>query len=66
MAKAVASDSGRFVTGSAIQMHGGVGFTWEADLHWLFKRAQIDSMLLGDAKHHRARLTKLVGARAAG
>jgi alkylation response protein AidB-like acyl-CoA dehydrogenase len=64
MAKALASDSGRFVTATAIQLHGGVGFTWEADLHWLFKRAQVDAMLLGDAKHHRARLAKLVAARA--
>ena len=37
------------MTGSAIQAHGGIGFTWEADVHWLFKRAQLDAALLGSA-----------------
>src|SRR3712207_5417531 len=65
MAKAVASDAGREVTASAIQMHGGIGFTWEADVHWLYKRAQVDALLLGGAKQHRARLAQLVAARMA-
>jgi alkylation response protein AidB-like acyl-CoA dehydrogenase len=56
MAKAAASDAGREVTASAIQMHGGIGFTWEADVHWLYKRAQLDAALLGGARHHRSRL----------
>ena len=64
MAKAAASDAGREVTASAIQAHGGIGFTWEADVHWLYKRAQIDSNLLGAAKHHRARLAGILGERA--
>jgi alkylation response protein AidB-like acyl-CoA dehydrogenase len=64
IAKAAASDAGREVTGGAIQLHGGVGFTWEADVHWLYKRAQVDALLLGDGKHYRARLAKLVGQRA--
>jgi alkylation response protein AidB-like acyl-CoA dehydrogenase len=63
MAKAAASDAGREVTGSAIQAHGGIGFTWEADVHWLFKRALVDALLLGGAKEQRARLARLVGAR---
>src|SRR5207245_2931007 len=63
MAKAAASDAGREVTASAIQAHGGIGFTWEADVHWLYKRAQLDAALLGGAKHHRARLAQLVGRR---
>jgi alkylation response protein AidB-like acyl-CoA dehydrogenase len=66
IAKAAASDAGRSVTAAAIQLHGGVGFTWEADVHWLYKRAQVDALLLGDAKYHRARLAKLVGQRAVG
>jgi alkylation response protein AidB-like acyl-CoA dehydrogenase len=65
IAKAAASDAGREVTSAAIQLHGGVGFTWEADVHWLFKRAQVDALLLGDGKHHRARLTRLIGQRTA-
>jgi alkylation response protein AidB-like acyl-CoA dehydrogenase len=60
MAKAAASDAGREVTASAIQAHGGIGFTWEADVHWLFKRAQLDAALLGGAKRHRARLAAIL------
>jgi alkylation response protein AidB-like acyl-CoA dehydrogenase len=60
MAKAAASDAGVHVTGSAIQAHGGIGFTWEADVHWLYKRAHIDAALLGGPKQQRARLASLV------
>jgi alkylation response protein AidB-like acyl-CoA dehydrogenase len=66
MAKAAASDAGRDVTAAAIQLHGGIGFTWEADVHWLYKRAQLDAALLGGARAHRARLARLVAARAEG
>ncbi|MFL5905778.1 MAG: acyl-CoA dehydrogenase family protein [Solirubrobacteraceae bacterium] len=65
LAKATASDAGRSVTASAIQAHGGIGFTWEADVHWLFKRAQVDAALLGGAREHRARLARVLGDRAA-
>ncbi len=61
MAKAAASDAGREVTAGAIQAHGGIGFTWEADVHWLYKRAQIDAALLGGAKYHRARVAAMLG-----
>jgi alkylation response protein AidB-like acyl-CoA dehydrogenase len=64
MAKAAASDAGCEVTASAIQMHGGIGFTWEADVHWLYKRAQLDAALLGGAKVHRARLAAILARRA--
>ena len=60
MAKSAASDAGREVTASAIQAHGGIGFTWEADVHWLYKRAQLDAALLGGAKRHRARLAAIL------
>ena len=63
MAKAAASDAGREVTASAIQAHGGIGFTWEADVHWLYKRAQLDAALLGGAKHNRARLAGVLAER---
>jgi alkylation response protein AidB-like acyl-CoA dehydrogenase len=65
MAKAAASDAARDVTAAAIQLHGGIGFTWEADVHWLFKRAQLDAALLGGARTHRARLARIAAARAA-
>jgi alkylation response protein AidB-like acyl-CoA dehydrogenase len=63
MAKAAASDAGREVTASAIQAHGGIGFTWEADVHWLYKRAQLDAALLGGAKRHRARVAAILADR---
>ncbi len=63
MAKAAASDAAREVTSSAIQAHGGIGFTWEADVHWLYKRAQIDAVLLGGAGLHRARLAEILASR---
>src|SRR5829696_3594795 len=65
MAKAAASDAGREVTAAAIQLHGGIGFTWEADVHWLYKRGQLDAMLLGGASAHRARLARIAAARVA-
>jgi alkylation response protein AidB-like acyl-CoA dehydrogenase len=64
MAKAAASDAGREVTASAIQAHGGIGFTWEADVHWLYKRAQIDATLLGGAGPHRARIVGILAEKA--
>jgi alkylation response protein AidB-like acyl-CoA dehydrogenase len=63
MAKAAASDAGRDVTAAAIQLHGGIGFTWEADVHWLYKRAQLDAALLGGGRAHRARLARIVAGR---
>jgi alkylation response protein AidB-like acyl-CoA dehydrogenase len=63
MAKAAASDAAREVTASAIQAHGGIGFTWEADVHWLFKRAQVDSVQLGGAGRHRAQLAAILADR---
>jgi alkylation response protein AidB-like acyl-CoA dehydrogenase len=65
MAKAAASQAGREVTAGAIQMHGGIGFTWEADVHWLFKRAQLDAALLGGAGCHRARVAEILADRMA-
>jgi alkylation response protein AidB-like acyl-CoA dehydrogenase len=60
MAKAAASEAGVEVTTSAIQAHGGIGFTWEADVHWLYKRALLDAALLGGAKRQRARLAEFL------
>ncbi len=60
MAKAAASEAGVEVTASAIQAHGGIGFTWEADVHWLYKRALVDAALLGGAKQQRARLAGIL------
>jgi alkylation response protein AidB-like acyl-CoA dehydrogenase len=64
LAAAAAADGGREVTASAIQAHGGIGFTWEADVHWLYKRAQLDAALLGGARRHRAALARHAAAKA--
>jgi alkylation response protein AidB-like acyl-CoA dehydrogenase len=63
LAAAAAAEGGRDVTASAIQAHGGIGFTWEADVHWLYKRAQLDTALLGGVKRHRAALARLAAAK---
>jgi alkylation response protein AidB-like acyl-CoA dehydrogenase len=63
LAAAAAAAGGPSVTGSAIQMHGGIGFTWEADVHWLYKRAQLDAALLGGATRHRAALARQAAAK---
>jgi alkylation response protein AidB-like acyl-CoA dehydrogenase len=65
LAAAAAADAGRSVTASAIQAHGGIGFTWEADVHWLYKRAQLDTALLGGAARHHAALARHAAARLA-
>jgi len=65
LAGAAAATGGREVTGSAIQAHGGIGFTWEADVHWLYKRAQLDAALLGGTRRHHAALARAAAARTA-
>ena len=51
--KSYVSDAARKVCGDAIQVHGGIGFTWEYDLHLYFKRAKSLEPLYGDAAYHR-------------
>ena len=61
MAKARASDAAWEVTKAAIQVHGGIGFTWEHDLHFLLKRARAAGQLFGTAAEHRDRVATLAG-----
>jgi len=65
LAAAAAATAGREVVASAIQAHGGIGFTWEADVHWLYKRAEVDRALLGGATRHHATLARAAAARVA-
>ncbi|MGI8714548.1 MAG: acyl-CoA dehydrogenase family protein [Solirubrobacteraceae bacterium] len=65
LAAAAAATAGREVTGSAIQAHGGIGFTWEADVHWLYKRAEVDRALLGGVRRHHAALARAAAGRIA-
>jgi alkylation response protein AidB-like acyl-CoA dehydrogenase len=64
MAKAYASDAGWRVTASSLQVHGGIGFTWEHDLHFFLKRAKVDGMLYGSAGLLRDRVAELAGLEA--
>jgi alkylation response protein AidB-like acyl-CoA dehydrogenase len=63
MAKAYASDCGWRVTAASLQVHGGIGFTWEHDLHFFLKRAKTDAHLFGTAREHRERVAELAGLR---
>ena len=61
LAKAVCSDAYFRCAADAIQIHGGVGFTWELDCHLYFKRAKSSETLLGDAAYHRERVASRIG-----
>jgi alkylation response protein AidB-like acyl-CoA dehydrogenase len=60
IAQAVCSAALSHVATDAIQVHGGIGFTWEHQAHLYFKRAATDAVLLGSAEQHRARVAELV------
>ncbi|HZN13871.1 MAG TPA: acyl-CoA dehydrogenase family protein [Acidimicrobiales bacterium] len=64
-AKAWCADASKRVLASALQVHGGIGFTWEHDLHLYLKRAQLDQVSFGDAAFHRDRLASLLRDRVA-
>jgi alkylation response protein AidB-like acyl-CoA dehydrogenase len=58
--KSYVSEAARKVCGEAIQAHGGIGFTWEYDLHLYFKRAKALEVLFGDAEYHRELIVRSV------
>ena len=64
LAKAAASDTYLQTAIHAIQIHGGIGFTWENDTHLWFKRAKSSEILLGDAHFHREQMMRHWGAAA--
>jgi alkylation response protein AidB-like acyl-CoA dehydrogenase len=61
VAKAQAAETGWNVAASALQVYGGIGFTWEHDLHFLMKRAAADARLFGSASEHRDRVAGRFG-----
>jgi alkylation response protein AidB-like acyl-CoA dehydrogenase len=61
LAKAFCSDAYFRVAAECIQIHGGVGFTWEHDAHLFFKRAKSSETLFGDAAFHRAIVARQMG-----
>jgi alkylation response protein AidB-like acyl-CoA dehydrogenase len=54
IAKAYAGDAYVKIAQEGVQMHGGIGYTWEHDLHLYLKRARLDQLLFGDSSFHRA------------
>lgn len=60
IAKMYASDAARAVGNRGIQIHGGMGFTWENDIHLYYRRARASETMLGDASFHRERIARLV------
>jgi alkylation response protein AidB-like acyl-CoA dehydrogenase len=59
-AKVAAGDCERLLSKEGIQIHGGIGYTWEHDMHLYVRRAKTDSLLLGTAADHRARIADLL------
>jgi alkylation response protein AidB-like acyl-CoA dehydrogenase len=60
VAKMYASDASRNVGNRGIQVHGGMGFTWENDIHLYYRRAKASETMLGDAAFHRERIARMV------
>lgn len=60
VAKASAAETADFSASRAVQMHGGIGFTWECYVHLYFKRQMHSKALYGDAVWHRAKLADIV------
>ena len=66
VAKSTANESSRMVCGQAIQVHGGIGYTWEYDLHIYWKRAKHLEPLYGDTVYHREKaLQEILAGRTA-
>ncbi len=61
-AGAYVDDTFAFVCGEALQLHGGIGFTWEHDVHLFSRRAKVNQVLYGDGAWHRERLLRLAEA----
>jgi alkylation response protein AidB-like acyl-CoA dehydrogenase len=61
LARAYCSDAYSWAAGENIQIHGGIGFTWEHDAHLYFKRAKASELLLGDPSTHREQMLKRIG-----
>jgi alkylation response protein AidB-like acyl-CoA dehydrogenase len=55
-AKAWLSDAATRATEAALQLHGGIGYTWELDVHLLLRQARSNAVYLGDADYHRKRI----------
>lgn len=63
MAKAAAGDCQRLVVQDGLQLHGGIGYTWEHDLHMFLKRAKVGDFVFGTARSHRLAVAGSLGVR---
>jgi alkylation response protein AidB-like acyl-CoA dehydrogenase len=63
MAKSWCSDASRRIMAAGLQVHGGIGFTWEHDMHLYVKRSQLDQVSFGDAAFHRDRIATMLQER---
>jgi alkylation response protein AidB-like acyl-CoA dehydrogenase len=61
MAKAAAGDVATQVAKEGIQVHGGIGYTWESDVHLYVRRLQTDALLFGTPEQHRQQVAELIG-----
>jgi alkylation response protein AidB-like acyl-CoA dehydrogenase len=61
MAKAAASDAAHRIGKEGIQVHGGIGYTWEHDMHLYVRRLQSSAALFGGAPYHRQRIADALG-----
>jgi alkylation response protein AidB-like acyl-CoA dehydrogenase len=61
LAASICSEAFVFASGEMIQLHGGIGFTWEHDAHLFLKRAKASSLLLGDPRYQRELLASALG-----
>ncbi|TMK21102.1 MAG: acyl-CoA dehydrogenase, partial [Actinobacteria bacterium] len=61
LAKAYCSEAYFFAASENIQVHGGIGFTWEHDAHLYYKRAKSSELLFGDPVYHRDLLARRLG-----
>jgi alkylation response protein AidB-like acyl-CoA dehydrogenase len=60
-AKVAAADCERIMSKEGIQLHGGIGYTWEHDMHLYVRRAKTDSLLIGSPGEHRERIARALG-----
>lgn len=61
MAKAAAGDCQRIIVQDGLQLHGGIGYVWEQDLHFYLKRAKSSDLLFGSASSHKAKVARTLG-----
>ncbi|HEY7911102.1 MAG TPA: acyl-CoA dehydrogenase family protein [Blastocatellia bacterium] len=64
IAKTYCSDAYREVGNLGIQVHGGIGFTWDENIHFYYKRAKASELMFGDATYHRERIARIIIDRA--